>query len=111
MTTAERVILINGDANKWYDQAIFIVKPGTKANAVPGNMVDEAEHIIANYLTRNKKPLPANFPAIRAYADTDAPATTRTKKRAGSSANFLLNVLMILACLALALVFIYGMVL
>lgn len=44
----KRVILINGDNNKLYEQAIFIMKNNTKAN-ISINFVDEAEKIINNY--------------------------------------------------------------
>jgi len=112
MTKAERVILIQGDADKWFDQAIFIVKPNTPSGTVPKNLVVEAEQIIANYLTKNNRPLPPGLPPThRAYASTTPMHARATKKRAAKGANLLLNVLMVLACLALAGVFIYGMLL
>ena len=107
MTTTERVILIQGDTNKWYEQAIFIVKPDIKK--VPVNIVEEAEQIIAAYLTRNSKPLPANFPTPRAHAmDITEP---KNKKSTRKGADLLLNILMWLGCVALAAVILFGVVL
>ena len=109
MTTAERVILIQGDTKAWYEQAIFIVKPDTKK--APDNMVEEAEQIIAGYLTRNRKPLPANFPATRAIAAEAQESEKQNKKRTKRGADILLNALMFLGCVALMLVFVYGLML
>ena len=108
MTTTERVILIQGDTNKWYEQAIFIVKPDIKK--IPTNIIDEAEQIIAAYLVRNRKPLPANFPATRAHAVDVTEADADNKKRTRKGADIFMNVLMFLGCVALALVIVYGMV-
>ncbi|MCL2407539.1 MAG: hypothetical protein FWC95_06380 [Defluviitaleaceae bacterium] len=49
----KRIILITGDKDKWYEQAIFIVKKdvGTISNA--DALIDEAERIINSYLTEN----------------------------------------------------------
>ncbi|MCL2203325.1 MAG: hypothetical protein FWB88_05250 [Defluviitaleaceae bacterium] len=109
MTQSERVILIQGDASQWYEQAIFIVKPSSPH--VPVDMVAEAEKIIHNYMVKNKRPLPAGFPGkgkAKGYVPTYTPVA---KKRGPSRAvDFFLNAMMILACLALAGVFLYGMV-
>ncbi|MCL2189656.1 MAG: hypothetical protein FWC16_11835 [Defluviitaleaceae bacterium] len=112
MTQTERVILIQGDANKWYDQAIFIVKPDGKAGNVPVDMVSEAEKIIHNYLVKNKRPLPKGLRAQGApvgYAPASQTVNTTKKRKASRRMDFYLNIIMILACLAIAGIFMYGM--
>lgn len=47
----KKVILVNGNGSKWYEQAIFIVNKN-EAN-VPKNIVFEAEKIINEYLNKN----------------------------------------------------------
>ncbi|MCL2500483.1 MAG: hypothetical protein FWE90_09120 [Defluviitaleaceae bacterium] len=108
MTTAERVILIQGDANKWYDQAIFIVKPHAPRHEVPVDMVAEAEKIIHNYMIKNKKPLPAGFPPtqVTGYAPEAPPLPA---KRLPGRRDFFINIAMILACLVIAGLLAYGM--
>jgi len=107
MTTAERVILIQGDANKWYDQAIFIVKHHAPGHQIPIDMVAEAEKIIENYMVKNNKPLPVGFPApsVKGYG-LDASGTK--KRRFSKRWDFFINILMMLACLAIAGIFLYG---
>lgn len=51
MNNNKKVILINGDKSKWYEQAIFIINE--KEENVPKNIVFEAEKIINEYV--NKK--------------------------------------------------------
>jgi len=125
MTQSERVILIQGDAEKWYDQAIFIVKPENKRGDIPHDMVTEAERIIYGYLNKNKKPLPSGFPkaGVVGYASgaagangadfangiNTANASFGKKNKASRLLDYLLNILMVLACLALAGVLMYGL--
>jgi DNA topoisomerase IA len=119
MTEAERVILIQGDADKWYEQAIFIVKPNTRTNAIPKNMVDEAEQIIASYLLKNNKPLPAGMnparPNTRSYANKQSAVTHSqvhpARKREKKGVNFYINMMILFVCLLLAGVFFYGVML
>ncbi|GHU73844.1 hypothetical protein FACS1894188_00430 [Clostridia bacterium] len=47
----DRIILIKGDNSKWYEQAIFIIRPET--GDMPVDFVDEAENIINNYMIRS----------------------------------------------------------
>jgi len=46
----KRVILITGDHNKWYEQAIFIVKKNAMGAVVATDLIAEAEMIVNNYL-------------------------------------------------------------
>ena len=51
MDNKKKVILVNGNGSKWYEQAIFIINKHD-AN-IPQNIVFEAEKIINEYI--NKK--------------------------------------------------------
>jgi len=103
----ERVILIKGDSTKWYDQAIFIVNQNMPAHQIPTDFVSEAERIIHNYM-RNKKPLPNPSPNIIAPVTTiSKPKKTKTKER--TKTDFALNILMMIACMFLVVVLVYGL--
>lgn len=51
MNDKKKVILINGNNSKWYEQVIFIVKD-QKTNNIPKNLVLEAEKIINEYMDK-----------------------------------------------------------
>jgi len=78
----ERVVLVKGDASKWYDQAIFIVNKNAPAT-MPVDFVAEAEKIINEYNLRSVQPTP--------------------KKR-----NFALYFGMAIACVAVAAILTFG---
>ena len=92
----ERVILVRGDSSKWYEQAIFIVNP--KAEKMPVDFVAEAEKIISDYNlngeTGKQKP---------------PPAPMRPYKKSLDTSDIVLSLLMMAACIALAGIFIYGL--
>jgi hypothetical protein len=48
----ERVILIRGKKSNWYEQAIFIIKPGVVKDITQVDMVEEAERVINEYRER-----------------------------------------------------------
>lgn len=56
MPSGKKVIMVNGESSKWYEQAIFIVKDENQ-NIVPeaNYLVSEAEKIINNYFQETKK--------------------------------------------------------
>ena len=100
----ERVILIKGDAGKWYDQAIFIVKQNTPAEKIPKDFVLEAENIIRSYLIKKKKNAgnnKAGLPQISKPALTARPV--RNKKF-----DKILNIIMLLGCVVIAAALMYG---
>ena len=49
----DRIILIRGGKSSWYEQAIFIVKPGA-AIGKRADIVDEAESIISAFFYKNR---------------------------------------------------------
>ncbi|MCL2840045.1 MAG: hypothetical protein FWE05_04650 [Defluviitaleaceae bacterium] len=105
----ERVILLKGDSTKWYEQAIFIVNQDTPVKKMPVDFVAEAEKIINNYMVKEKKLSAPSSPPYR-HPATIAPPSKPTKKKR-SNIDFTLNLMMILACIAIIAVFIYGILL
>ncbi|MDR0271969.1 MAG: hypothetical protein LBI27_01435 [Clostridiales bacterium] len=112
MTHSERVILIKGDSTKWYNQAIFIVNKDTPATKMPVDFVAEAERIIYNHVTGKKGVAApgvytsASAPKFVPPANYNTPASRSATKN--SKLDFTLNLMMILACIAIAAVFTYG---
>ena len=117
MTQTERVILIKGDSTQWYNQAIFIVNKNMPATKMPVDFVAEAEKIIYNYTAKQKypatlkkgagpvvytsnmnMPVPSAAPALR----------TSAKKKKTGTFDFVLNMIMVLACIAIIAVLAYG---
>jgi len=88
----ERVVLVKGDASKWYHQAIFIVNPRVSEEALPMDFVAEAEKIIHEYnLKRSSK-------------NVIAPPTVPPAPIKKSTRNFVINILMVAACIGIAAV-------
>jgi hypothetical protein len=112
----ERLILVKGDATKWYNQAIFIVNQNTPATKMPVDFVAEAERIIYNHVTKGKKTKgvgPAAYtspaPALQAPpSNYNVPAMRTGTKKKVSKFDVILNIVMILACIAIIAVFVYG---
>jgi len=102
----ERVILVKGDATKWYEQAIFIVNTNMGTEQMPIDFVAEAEKIINDYnLTRGER---RNLPIVitpPARLDTKQGTDPNYKK---SKANYLLGFLMIIASIIIAAIFVFG---
>jgi len=92
----ERVVLVKGGANKWYEQAIFIVNPNTQPENMPVDFVAEAEKIVNDFNLRKIKK--------RAPAEVDRRAELPQK----NESNFVTNFLMIIACIAVAAIFAFG---
>jgi len=114
----ERVILIKGNGQNWYNQAIFIVNQDIPKSEMPVNFVAEAEKIISNYMTRNKStaPLAVGGGSLAVAPVSVAPSLARPPVMAGtvakkksSKVDFVLNTLMVLACVTIVAVFVYGM--
>lgn len=114
--TTERVILIKGGGTKWYEQAIFIVNKETPAIHMPVDFVAEAEKIINAHMG-TKAAAPAVYtshmpkPYIQPSLHAPATPTGTRKKPKTSKFDFILNMVMVLACVAIVAVFVYGMML
>ena len=98
MNTNERVILIKGDATKWYNQAIFIVKKEIPPDKIPVDFVSEAEKIINGYIiSQNRR------------RQTASPPKLSVKKVKKSKFDFMLNAVMLIGCLVIAGMLFFGM--
>ena len=105
MQASERVVVIKGDASKWYSQAVFFVNPQSPPAKVPKDFVTEAENIIHNYMEKRQKNMGGSVPAYMDYytPHTVLPPPAGKKRRIRHS--FILYALMIAACVAMAVVF------
>ena len=114
MQTNERVVVIKGDASKWYSQAVFFINPGTPTEKIPIDFVAEAENIIYNYMAKKHK---NTVDIVPAYMDRYSPPTIlavpgkqvaiKSKKRIRF--DFIMYALMIAACIAMAAVLAFGL--
>ena len=52
---SDQVVVLQGDATKWYSQAVFILNPSPQAEPAPVDFVAEAEKIIFSYVARKRK--------------------------------------------------------
>lgn len=116
MGRKERVILIKGDATKWYEQAIFIVNKDIPPENIPVDFVAEAEKIINNYIIKKRQkaytalaPTKNSNVAI-ATAPVSIPATAPVQKKAKKRGwfDFMLNAFMVLGCLAIVIILAIG---
>jgi hypothetical protein len=118
MKPTERVILVKGDSSKWYNQAIFIVNKDTPATKMPVDFVAEAEKIIYNHMAAQKKSAKTKEAAVPAVYTSHVQkfsqhvpsgiVPARSAKKT-SAFDLALNLMMILACVAIIAVFAYGM--
>ena len=106
MGHTERVILVKGDSTKWYNQAIFIVNKEIPAAKMPVDFVAEAEKIIYNHVVKGKNRDVYVSPAPMA---TPSAAPAKKPKPKASAFDFMLNIVMLMACVAIIAVFAYGM--
>ena len=93
----ERVVLVKGGANKWYEQAIFIVNPNAPTEDMPVDFVAEAEKIVSDFNLKR-----------RSRKHATAAINEQVESAPKSSSNFALNFLMVIACIAVAAIFIFG---
>ena len=114
MGKKERVILIKGDASKWYDQAIFIVNQDTPQDKIPEDFVAEAEKIIYNHIQKGYKQVSANVGIAYATSPKQSVPIPTTPKRykkvhvKNKRFNFTLNTLTAIGCFLLAAVLMWG---
>ena len=112
MQANERVVVIKGDATKWYSQAVFVINPSAPADKIPIDFVAEAEKIIHSYMVRKHKSLDS----LHDYMDYCAPPAIlvvpgkpAVKARKGFWRDIVLYVLMAAACIAMTAIFAFGL--
>lgn len=105
MDNKKKVILINGDSSKWYEQVIFIVNEQEKN--IPKNIVFEAEKIINEYINKkyNKSIKNANMNTkeIKSFENTNINKKINKKhnKKINNYLNFIIFLtICIIFCLA-----------
>ena len=80
---------------------------------LPIDFVAEAEKIINNYMAKERKmPVVQSKPTPPTVVNAPAPRPSAVKapaKKQKSAFDFTLNMVMILACIAIIIVFMYGM--
>jgi len=88
----KRVILINGDGKKWFDQAIFIVRKGIPDSGIPTNIIYEAERIVNSFMDSKGRAT-----VVKAATKPQAAIKKRSRKR-----EIFVNLAMIDCCAVLA---------
>ena len=102
MNDNKRIILINGDSTKWYEQAIFIVKRNAAQNELPVDFVKEAEKIINSYLGgMGNSAVSSGFPL----------AVTAPRIKKYRRFNFMLNLILLIMFVAFATILAYAIIL
>ena len=101
----ERVVLVKGGGDKWYEQAIFIVNSNAPTNSMPVDFVAEAEKIIDEYnlKQKSKKAVPGNMPIV------PIPSKVQPFEKDMKKPHFVLGALMLVACIIIALVLTLGL--
>lgn len=106
----KRVILITGDENKWFEQAIFIVKKNVLDKGTPKDFVREAELILQNYMTgaspRTPKTPDNGYPMLaEAISESGRKPSQGIDKpfRRKSKLDTAVNAIIIVACVAIML--------
>jgi hypothetical protein len=111
MGANERVILIKGDAGKWYNQAIFIINKDLPPGKIPVDFVAEAEKNITNYLQRKNQPAPqycqTGFPST--YKAIPSKALKTVKKPDRKKFDFFVNLCMVLGCVMIVAALTFGL--
>ncbi|MDR1704434.1 MAG: hypothetical protein LBS19_07075 [Clostridiales bacterium] len=99
MSDNKRVILITGDEQKWFEQAIFIVRKSA-AQRANIDFVREAELIIQNYMSGAAARTPVSpEPGLSAAPSGRAAASVRkTYKSHRSKLDVIINTMIIVVC-------------
>ena len=94
-----RIILVEGDSSKWYEQAIFIVRKNVPQNKVPVDFVAEAEKIVNNYMHLKSGSQPYVSAGSVIVGHKISEKKTVSKKR--SRVDTFINSVLFLGCIAL----------
>ena len=118
MGRKERVILIKGDASKWYEQAIFIVNKDISPENMPVNFVAEAESIINNYIMKKKQKaafittnsdlLPNQKNLVLQKHLTPQRKESQKRPKKNKRFDFIANSIMALGCLLIFAMLLFG---
>ena len=95
----DRIILVEGDSSKWYEQAIFIVRKNVPRNKVPVDFVAEAEKIVNNYMNLKSSHVPHMSRESVIVGHKISERRPSSKKRNGFDT--FINSVLFLGCIAL----------
>jgi len=99
MEKTERVIVLKGDATKWYEQAIFIINP-KEQEKMPPDLVQEAERIIHEYNLKREAEKSTNPVILPGLA---------SPQRGNFFSDFKVHIFMAAASVIVTAVFIFGL--
>ena len=100
MTEQNKVILINGDNSKFFDQAIFIVKKNIPENKIPVDFVAEAEKIIGLHLSKKRRGLDTYIRFAPEF-ELDMVKEELARKKRSVRFHLLLNIVLLSLCIFL----------
>ena len=101
MTEQNKVVLINGDNSKFFDQAIFIVKKNIPENKIPVDFVAEAEKIIGLHLAKKRRGHDT-FMHFAPEFELDMVKEELARKKRGVKVHMLLHLVLLTTCVTLA---------
>ncbi|MDR2649187.1 MAG: hypothetical protein LBB94_05655 [Clostridiales bacterium] len=101
MTEQNKVILVNGDNSKFFDQAIFIVKKNLPENKIPMDFVAEAERIIGLHLAKKRRGHDAYIRFAPEF-ELDMVKEELARKKRSVKIHIMLNLALLTACITLA---------
>jgi len=100
MTEQNKVVLINGDNSKFFDQAIFIVKKNVPENKIPVDFVAEAERIISMHLAKKRRGHDTYIHFAPEF-ELDMVKDELARKKRGAKFHMLLHFVLISTCIIL----------
>ena len=101
MTEQNKVVLINGDNSKFFDQAIFIVKKNVPENKIPVDFVAEAEKIISMHLSKKRRGH-ASYIHFAPEFELDMVKEELARKKRWVKVHVLLHLVLLSTCMTLA---------
>jgi len=100
LTEQNKVVLINGDNSKFFDQAIFIVKKNIPENKIPVDFVAEAERIISMHLAKKRRGQDTYIHFAPEF-ELDMVKEELARKKRGIKVHMLMHLVLICVCAAL----------
>ena len=101
MTEQNKVVLINGDNSKFFDQAIFIVKKNIPENKIPVDFVSEAEKIISLHLAKKRRGHDTYIHFAPEF-ELDMVKDELAKKKRSIKIHMLMHLVLLSTCITLA---------
>ncbi|MCL2873482.1 MAG: hypothetical protein FWE29_00965 [Defluviitaleaceae bacterium] len=107
----DRIILVEGDNSKWYEQAIFIVRKNIPQSKVPVDFVAEAEKIVNNYMrikTTGFKPNHLAHSSSEAAPTAHVSPSRKPAAKKKSGFDTFINSVLFIGCVALLGLLVYA---